>query len=57
MSGRPVKVTKIRQAHAARPIQKPGRPTFGPNYVAPRAPSAKKTAGRSARSRKATPAR
>ena len=57
MSARPVKVTKIRQVHAARPIQRPGRPTIGANYVAPREPSAKKTAGRSARSRKATPAR
>jgi hypothetical protein len=49
---RPIRVTKVRQLHAAKPVHKPGRPVNGPNYVGQRAPSAKKTAGRTARSRR-----
>ncbi len=49
---RPVTVTKIRQLHAAAPVHKPGRPFNGPNFVAPKAESAKKTARKSASARK-----
>ncbi|NND02382.1 MAG: hypothetical protein HKN91_06295 [Acidimicrobiia bacterium] len=51
---RPITVTKVRQVHAEAPKLRPGRPINGPNYVAQRAPSAKKTAVRKVRSRKTT---
>lgn len=53
---RPIKVTKVRQLHAAERISRPGRPIIGPNYVAQREPSAKKNARSAARSRKAAKA-
>ncbi len=49
---RPARVTKVWQAHAVAPKQKPGRPVNGPNYVAQRVASTKKTVNRAARSRK-----
>lgn len=49
---RPARATKIRQTHAVAPKRKPGRPVNGPNYVAQRVESTKKTANRTARSRK-----
>jgi len=52
-AARPVRVIKVRQIHAAERRQRPGQPVKGSNYVAQRVPSAKKNAGRSARSRKA----
>lgn len=55
-TARPVRVTKVRQVHAASQKQRPGLAVNGNNYVAQRAPSPKKTAGRSARSRKAAKA-
>ncbi len=41
---RPVKVTKVRQRHSAHPVRKPGLPYNGPNFVAQREASAKKSA-------------
>ena len=48
-----VRATKVRQLHAALPQRRPGQPVNIPNYVAQRAESAKKSARRTARPRKA----
>lgn len=50
---RPVKMTKNRQRHAAEPIRKPGKPYNGPNYIAQRQASAKKSARKTTRARTA----
>lgn len=43
---RPVRITKVRQAHAGTPERRPGVAYDGPNLVAQRPESAKKNAAR-----------